>query len=312
MKKAKYLSIMATIVLIMVLLSVSFAWYAAGNASVTAENLTLTAAAPNTSPLNFLYDADSDVELDKLYINQTNHIADQYGRKIYTGEEGHDDSTLSAGKLADNDYRYTLYYVVELTNDSDSEVTATLELHSNTIYKMKDASGNKWDDIDIGGTKYTVSGTDIKQSGTTVGSIAEGSEEYKDGIVTIDSGSNAGTYYLISGIVYRRTEGDAFDITKLERKGYYGEKITGDTSNYKFFVCEYDESAQEPTATIESYTRDEEHDTITVSGGDTATGKQFLIGIRYQAADNTFEYCTTDYMGAYFNFEIKLTSNTPA
>ncbi len=317
-KKAKYLSIMATIVLIMVLLGVSFAWYSAGNASVSAHDLQVTASAPNVSPLNFKYDPDKDVILSQLYISDINLVADQYGRSIYTGEEGFDaDETDAEGQLVDPDHRFTLYYIIELENTSGEEVSANLALIGNTIYKMRlNEDGDKWNTINIGDNAYTISGTNVMNGSTDVGDLAEGTGAYKDGIVTI----GADTYYLVSGIVYQLTDGTDFDLSKLTEVGYYGTKTIGSVGNYQLFVCEWDENIG--TSTIEAFTRDDytiENRTITIAGATdgVATTQKFLIGIRYQSmsthdASNLWAYSDRSYMGSYFNFDIELTSNTPA
>ncbi len=322
MKKAQYLSIMTTIVLVMVLMGMSFAWYSS-NTSVSANNAVITAAEANQSQLSFVYSTE-DVSNQNLYISEVNILTDEYGRNKYTGETGvkqtagadtedtNDDTyeviSAYAATAPDYDYAYTAYYLVHFANAGSAEIKITnIAIKNCTIYRLKDKDTKAaWNTFRIGSTTYTIDGTNVKNENTDAGTYTTtvptdtGITQGTDGMATI-GGTN---YYFIFGRVY------TLNGTELQKAGYYGweDKATKETVAGNFTITTY--SSYTITAgKLSAKTVGEP----TITAGDTNT--PVLIGIQYASVDGgekittPFDYSGEEYMGAYFTFEIEVTTN---
>ncbi len=300
----------------MVLLGVSFAWYSAGNTSVSANNLTVIAAEPNVSPLDFKY-VDGDMAVQNLYLASGVHqLADEYGRLKYTGETADAtytqyQETIDGVKVTYNDYRYTLYYVIDIANSSQEVISAQLSIESNTIYKLlKEDATTKWNTFQIGTVTYTISadntitGTDNATGTYTVGTATDG----YDGKAVVGTS----TYYFIGGIVYQLDTGLPMDggqySDSLNAVGHYGaEKVSGDVSNYQLLLWKYEDVTGIVDYTLPAgfeETSPLADNTVTIPAN--STGVKYIVGIRYQKTGGGFDYSSTDYMGAYFNFSLDL------
>lgn len=164
-RTAKYLIFMLTVVLIVSLIGIAFAWYSS-NTTVKATSSATAAVAENVD-LEFLFTSDDD-GTNKVYLSAAQLITDYYGRTIYTGEEGWvaklDDGTsgmvgnvtqTTDGSLhlrnpdddtiGNRDHVFTLFYYIELSSKKD--ISFALSMNSVKIFKngatLRGTDGNE-------------------------------------------------------------------------------------------------------------------------------------------------------------------------
>ncbi len=300
--KKQYFLVMSTIILVVILLGVSFAWYSS-NTRVSAGPVTVTAAKPDASDVSFVY-SDKDYSDGRLYISDVRVLTDPYGRSKYQGETGVYTSGEKSGSVVDSysnskDYVYTTYYSVTLNNSATTDKQVTFKINAVNIYKAISKSEKPFviDGIDSDNYNY----------------------ELKDGTLILTEKNSSGTtetleYSVNGAFIYSDKSGSPVKVGHLgkEEKGendqfQLGYTILSDEDEYivdNKINPEYEFPAEETWSTTEPLTI-----SPTATSG-AASSTEVIIAIRYSADDNSaFKYSSTDYMGAWFNFEIEVTED---
>lgn len=299
MKAKQYLLVMSTIILVVILLGVSFAWYSS-NTQVSAGPVTITAAKPEASDVSFVY-SNNDYESGRLYISDVRILTDPYGRNKYQGEtgvymSGDNSGSVVASKADSNDYAYTMYYKVTLNNSATSAKNVTFSLKSVNIYKSIANSTSPFyiDGIDSSDYDYTLS----------------------DGTLTLTpiSSGTGGTNYTVNGAFVYSGEGSS--VTKV---GHLGDEIVGAVNQFELGYALYEDgyissnaiaSDHEFSGTTYWTTNDPTNNSISIAPTTTsgaASSVDVIIAVKYFNGSSAFAYSSTDYMGAWFNFEIEVT-----
>lgn len=284
---------MLTVVLIIALIGVAFAWYTA-NTTVTASS-TATAAEAENASLNFVFTAGDDSE--PIYLSGARILKDYYNRDIYTGEEGYSavlgamvdnvsikdsnsglirllnpkaDGATAEERLGTRDHVFTMFYMVELAGKSTS---FDLKLDAVKIYKngvtVRTSSGTVAENA---AAEYPAGNIEdiTKDDGTTVpNTVAK---------VSVRQGADTKTYYFDAT---QATVGvfESFDLTTGEltaavadasydkttctltsspfgTETYYvlsGHQADKDTKTARYFASDDEETATE-TEAVKNFT----------------------------------------------------------
>lgn len=300
--RKQYFLIMSTIILVVILLGVSFAWYSS-NTQVSAGPVTVTAAKPEASDVSFVY-SETDRESGKLYISDVRILTDPYGRNKYQGETGIYMSGDKSGSVvdsykADKDYAYTTYYKVTLNNSATSAKDVTFSLKNVNIYKSIANSSSPYTIEGINSSDYDYT---LNNGTLTLTPSASGT-----------SGTSGVKTYSVSG-AFIYSEND----TSSTKVGHLGSEVSADPSQFELGYALYETSYFSGTAIADTYEYSVASGTShwttnssitipsTVTSGAAST-VDVIIAIKYFNGKDAFAYSSTDYMGAWFNFEIEVT-----
>lgn len=293
MKTKQYLLTMSSIILIMILLGVSFAWYTS-NTNVGSEATTIYSATTEGSTLSFVFDSD-DYSAGKLYYSDLKHLTDPYGRDKYQGQTGANDAgviTLTDGKITDNDYAYTLYYQVKLQNTATTAKTVNFSINNIEIFKStSNSSANKKLYLNLNGSDAYVEDANLSQYVILTSSV-------RDTKGTADDETDDTTYTRKGSYVYDQNGALV---------GHVGEKVEGDKGQFQISWAKLNDDGTYISGT--QSTEISSKDAIEIAGASsdgqigTAT---LIIAIKYFNGESKFAYSDISYMGAWFNFEISV------